>query len=216
MNGVQTLTTTVAEARTLYEEYRTALKTHKDQYLHDLKTVYGHMKHGRAVLDVWQAFRDTGLDANGDPKIAIAQSSAARVFMRKRQDGGAVFTVREIPWRRGEGLRNGRGPNGTFKEDVVLPAGSFTWPLEPPAPGRTWQVVRRENLATTVPVVPAKFLPASGLSNYYTLWEVEKWDVLTPPRDPLLLRRVSPNTFVVLAAWELSEIERTVLRGRIA
>jgi hypothetical protein len=35
---------------------------------------YGHAKRGHPILDVWQAFRDTGLDENTDPKIAIARA----------------------------------------------------------------------------------------------------------------------------------------------
>jgi hypothetical protein len=198
----KTLIVSKEEANVLYREYREALRTHRDQYLHDLKTVYGHMKHGRAVLDVWQAFRDSGLDANGDPKIAICRSDAARCTLRKSPDGGARFMAVD-GWK-------------ALKEDVSLPAGSFTWSRGEPTYQGGPRVILREKLATVVPVVPAKFLPKTGLNNFYTLWEVEKWDLVTPPVDPMLLRRVSPNMFVVMATWDLTEIERAVLRGRIA
>jgi hypothetical protein len=79
----------------------------------------------------------------------------------------------------------------------------------------TWGTPYRDGIQTSVPIIPPRFTPQTGLHNYHVLWEVEKWDVVTPPKDPLLLKRVSPNVFGVLAAWDLTDVERAVLRGRI-
>src|SRR3990170_4438197 len=81
--NVKQITVDQQTAQREYEAYREALKTKKDAFLHDLKVAYGHMRHGRSVLDVWQAFADTGLDANGDPKIAIARADWREVRFRK-------------------------------------------------------------------------------------------------------------------------------------
>lgn len=45
-------------------------------------------------------------------------------------------------------------------------------------------------------------------------WEVEKWKPV-PPRDPILVKRLTPNLFGVLATWNLTELERAIIRGRI-
>jgi len=44
--------------------------------------------------------------------------------------------------------------------------------------------------------------------------EVEKWKPL-PPKDPILLKRLTPNLFGVLATWDLTNLERAIIRGRI-
>src|SRR5436190_1077924 len=82
---VQTLSVPRAEAIEQYEQYKKALRSKKDAFIHDLKSVYAAMKHGRSVIDVWQAFADTGLDVNTDPKIAIAPADAKEVVFRKME-----------------------------------------------------------------------------------------------------------------------------------
>lgn len=46
------------------------------------------------------------------------------------------------------------------------------------------------------------------------LLNVEKWKPV-PPRDPILVKRLTPNLFGVLATWDLTKLERAVIRGRI-
>jgi hypothetical protein len=215
MRGVTQITVDREQAQREYEAYREALKTKKDAFIHDLKVAYGHMRHGRAVLDVWHAFQEAGLDANGDPRIAIARADWRTVHFRKFNDQYGWW--RDI---RFQGLFSNieRTPHNAWssgkltditRDDVTVPKGTWKYPA-----GANGEPDRRL-LETAVPVVPARFLPDHALSNYYILWEVEKWDNVTPPRDPFLLKRVSPNVFVVLAGWDLTDLERAVLRGRI-
>jgi len=88
-------------------------------------------------------------------------------------------------------------------KDVQLPAGSF-----PPIS------VSRKDLTAPLPIIPPQFLPNGDLSDYFLLWEVESW-TQEPPVDPMLLRRLTPNMFVVLAVWDLTPLEQAVLRGRM-
>src|SRR5207253_8584714 len=60
-----------------------------------------------------------------------------------------------------------------------------------------------------VPIIPPHLRPADALSNYYILSEAH-WSP-EPPRDPFLLKRIDGFLFAVLAAWDLTEIERAVL-----
>jgi hypothetical protein len=61
---------------------------------------------------------------------------------------------------------------------------------------------------------PRQGNPQGALANYHILFEAE-WRPV-PPKDPLLLRRVGQaDLWVVLAAWDLTEVERAVLAGRL-
>jgi len=64
-----------------------------------------------------------------------------------------------------------------------------------------------------VPPVPPRFRPES-LYDYHVLWEAE-WRK-APPIDPILLKKVSDNVYVVLAQWDLTPLEQAVLEGRFA
>jgi len=55
--------------------------------------------------------------------------------------------------------------------------------------------------------------PKTKLEGFHTLWEVETW-TLEPPRDPVLLRRLGGDLYVVLAVWDLTDLERAVLGAR--
>ena len=64
-----------------------------------------------------------------------------------------------------------------------------------------------------VPLIPCHLRPAEKqLRNYWILWEAD-WNAA--PRDPLLLKKLSGDLYVVLAAWDLTELERAAM-GRIA
>jgi hypothetical protein len=60
-----------------------------------------------------------------------------------------------------------------------------------------------------VPLIPPHLRPSNALSNYHILFEAE-WERV-PPKDPILLKRLEGPLFVVLAHWNLTELERTVL-----
>ncbi len=213
--NVTTLAVSKAEAETMYREYRDAQKTHDEAYVRDIRVLAGHMRHGRVVLDVYQAAREAGLNERFDPRIAICRADYRKAFFEKFLDNTSRFTGHENwDWHgepTGTARRSRVGQHGAYVDDTFFPVGTYAaWPRD------ERRDIIRQVLVTTVPTIPPRFLPRNALSNYYLLWEPEKWDAVTPPRDPMLLKRVSPNMFVVLAAWELTEIERAVLRGRIA
>lgn len=65
----------------------------------------------------------------------------------------------------------------------------------------------------TVPLIPLHLRPKRGLQNYHILWEAE-W-TKTYPVDPYLLRRFGGDAWLVVAAWELTDIERAVMSSRL-
>jgi len=66
-----------------------------------------------------------------------------------------------------------------------------------------------------VPLVPVHLRPKRGLANYHVLWEAE-WERIVP-RDPLLLRQIGRgDMWLVVAQWDLTEVERAALSARIS
>jgi hypothetical protein len=64
-----------------------------------------------------------------------------------------------------------------------------------------------------IPAIPAHLRPADDLANYHILWEA-KWEP-TAPVDPLLLKRLTDNIYVILAQWDLTPIEQAILEDRL-
>jgi hypothetical protein len=63
-----------------------------------------------------------------------------------------------------------------------------------------------------VPLVPVYLRPKAHLRQYWTLWEAE-WTRV--PHDPLLLRRLTGDMWIVLAAWDLTDVEKAALEQRV-
>lgn len=59
---------------------------------------------------------------------------------------------------------------------------------------------------------------ASNDRKRFILWEVDEWSDTRlrsqPDRDPLLLEHLHGEMYIVLAQWDLTEIERMVMLGR--
>jgi hypothetical protein len=64
-------------------------------------------------------------------------------------------------------------------------------------------------LKSAVPHIPANLRPKFKLNNYHILFEVQNWEEY--PVDPFLLKRVVGNLFIVIAEWELTELEASLL-----
>jgi hypothetical protein len=64
-----------------------------------------------------------------------------------------------------------------------------------------------------VPLVPIHLRPRRALGAYHILWEAE-WKRV-PPVDPMLLRRIGGDIWLVVAAWDLTEVERAAMQTRL-
>ena len=192
MNGVEEITVTKSEARAKYREYRAAAERQPLPYLKELKDAYNQLRRGHGVIDVFKAFRNCGTTEDGlGPKLAIYPATETKCWFQRERLGGGKFC-----WSRAS--RN-------HKNIIELAAGTFPeWTSTD-----YWTMV-----SCPVPIVPPHLLPRAELSNFHILWEVEKWN-LEAPRDPLLLRRISTNLFAIVARWDLTELERAVIAGRI-
>jgi hypothetical protein len=84
------------------------------------------------------------------------------------------------------------------------PVSSSRWTFNVPGNWGPWQ-----RLQAAVPRIPPQHRPpVKSLASYDILWEAD-WKAL--PRDPYLLKRMAPNAWLVVAAWELTDVEILVM-----
>lgn len=193
-----------------YQAYKQLAAKSKEEYLHDFKQLYSYMRHGKAVIDLYAAMTKAGLNTDNDPTLAITRADSTKTRFIKREHGAGAFQLydnRDIPTLKYDVSRR-------WSTSVSIPANTFP---EWSKPEGATMGIARQTLETIVPVVPASIRTAirGHLRNYHVLWEVEKWEPI-PPRDPMLLKRVTPNLFVVLGTWDLTPLERAIIKGRLA
>lgn len=181
------------KARELYRAYKT--HRHYDKPMDDeIRRAYQLLAQGRLVIQAIASIKAAGVNDDGQPKLAIARADeeGELCYVRINSHGGGHMSTATQWWPRQNCRRTVRFPNDTFP------------------PGTKF----RTTAAAIVPVIPAHFRPKRGLANYHILWEAE-WQKL-PPHDPYLLRRIGKaDLWLVVAMWDLTEVERAVLAGRI-
>ena len=190
------------KAKELWKEYREAIKQNKsDKFLQDMKKVYNQLKCGRKVVDINTIVERGGITKNFEPKIAIALASSKNVHCTYRASGKVLY----------------QNSLGYFRNMIDIETAQETLPQLPiEHQEKDWnnRPDGKKRLTAPVPQIPASLRPKGKLKNYYVLCEVDKWKP-EPPTDPFLLRRLTPNMFVVLAAWNLTDLEKAVMKGRV-
>ena len=214
---VEQLTLAQERAEELYQECGEALKSHAaarhSEFIRELRKLYGQLRRKRKILDLPASFSKAGVFEDGSPRLALAKGYQKKAYFVKLEGGAGRFQrlISFNRWRR---------PN--LKEDVDLPEGTFPgWPQNPGANGSFfWPIKQR--IDTVAPDVPPRILmliPKSHtLKPYHVLWEVENqeaWEESRPPKDPILLKRLTGPFWAVIGTWRLTKLERAVLRGRL-
>ncbi len=147
--------------------------------------VYAALADGRDVVNVDEAIQRAPVDHKGRPLRAIARADRRQVRMRWN-------------WEQVEFDTSARF-NGRIAETVQMDRSDSNW----------------KTGYSLVPMVPADVRPATGqLREWHILFEVDQWHdspVIDVPTDPLLLKRIYGPFFEVLAVWDLTEVERSVL-----
>lgn len=172
---------------------------------------YREMAKGMRIINVCVAIRDAGLDAKMLPKLAIGRANWGKCFLNVR--GSDIFFNKDAyaPWHVGSNQKWDRDVVH-FTGGQVNPGGQLTniqWRKDNNYPS----VESSSRVSAVVPSIPAHLRPEGDLSTFHILWEAV-WDV-TAPVDPLLLRHIMGNMYTVLAQWDLSNLERSVLEGGI-
>lgn len=172
------------------ELYRT-YKTHQHYSApidREIQRAYQLIAQGRVIIKALESIKLAGIGEDKLPLLAICRADQEKCELRADTNGSASFSA--PGWHRGK-----RGQRFGFD------AGSF------PGIKQAW---RAEAL---VPIIPIHLRPKRGLANYHVLWEAE-WTKIVP-RDPMLLRRVGGDLWLVVAAWDLTEVERAALATRL-
>lgn len=185
---VATITMPKEKAIEAYRAYRKSVRENPDNKADQAAMLgYQALARGKAVIDIQKAFHAAGLDSLGRPKLALGRAHWKIV------DFWAGYG-KEVLNFKGVGL-NGKG--ATYLEQSVRP-----W-SEPN------QLLSQKRWRALVPMVPPNIRPGkTQLHLYHILWEAS-WE--EAPVDPFLLKHLIGPLFAVLAAWDLTEMERAVM-----
>jgi hypothetical protein len=160
-------------------------RAYQQPYDAEIASIYKQISRGRTVIRALESIRAAGLDADGLPKLAICPAHMHTCWWRPVRNA-CTFGAEY--------------PRENAKRNVVR----MDWPgLTSPK----WRAI------ATVPLIPIHLRPKRGLANYHILWEAE-WEKKYPV-DPYLLRRFGGDAWLVVAAWDLTEVERAVMSARI-
>jgi hypothetical protein len=159
-------------------------RAYQKPYDAEIARIYQHIARGRTVIRALESIRAAGLDAEGYPKLAICPAHMPKCWWRPARNACTFGS---------------EYPRANEKRNVVR----MDWPgLD----STKWRAL------ATVPLIPVHLRPRRGLQNYHILWEAE-WTKRYPV-DPYLLRRFGGDAWLVVAAWDLTDVERAVMSAR--
>lgn len=151
---------------------------------------------GQQVIDLPQAMSAAGLQDTRErfPRLAVCRADAKACHVYMSSNGSAAFGADDRPG-------NIRG----IKRVTSMPPSTF------PAFNRDWNT--QTHGRAVVPIIPANLRPRTDITNYHIVWDaVWTRDV---PVDPLLVRHLAGGLYAIVAAWDLTPLERAVMRGRL-
>lgn len=180
-----------AEARALYRKYREH-QHYAKPIDREIQRTYQLIAQGRLVIRAINGIIHAGLNEQHLPKLAIVRADAPECVWIPNAMGGGTFNMERWPRNNAAQSRTIRIPN-------------HAWPAV--------ATVRFRYQAQT-PLIPIHLRPKRGLENYHILFETE-W-TRAVPIDPILLRRIGrADLWMVVAAWDLTEIEQAALAARV-
>lgn len=191
--NVQPLQIDRDKARELWRKYQTH-RAYQEPHDAEIAAIYKRLAQGRTVIRALESIRAAGVtQAEGLPKLAIARADTSQVWLHKNgRDVWFADSRNANLWRASRSKRS--------KAAVAV-----LWPEFPE--------LKRYTYAARVPLIPVHLRPKRGLANYHILFEAE-WSQRYPV-DPYLLRRFGADAWLVVAAWELTDVERAVMDFRL-
>lgn len=192
------VTMPASEARSLYREYKKHLH-YSSPIDRECLRAYQLLAQGKVIIKALESITAAGLNVQGLPKLAIAPATALSIDCQMRRGGGCVMDARKEKSSRWRLDENKWCADRSYFQ---FPQGSFAVSKE------IWRAT------ALVPGIPLHLKPRRGIENYHILWEAE-WTRIVPT-DPFLLRRIGKaDLWLVVAAWDLTEVERGALSLRI-
>jgi hypothetical protein len=183
---------TQRNAAAIAKTYRQHLKERADKTDEALARAYEQIARGQRVIDIEQSFRNAGCDERGRPKLAIVRADAPLCYYFRhtsawgsRDRAGHIFGSERI-YNANHTRTYTRLPLDTLTTDST------------------------STLKAITPSIPPQYRPAAAdLWKYHIIWEAEWHGV---PIDPILVKRIGGYLFTVLAEWDLTALERAMLK----
>lgn len=196
--NVETLKVDRSKARELHQLYRKHARTPMDA---EIRRAYKEIAAGRMVIQAVASIEAAGMFTEGPyvgyPKLALARADSTHVEVHQNNSECVFFSFTpENKVRYGE-VGQSYAKDRRFAARIA---------------GSTW---KHDARGATMPMIPPHLRPKEALSSYHVLWEAE-WSRRVPPRDPYLLRRIGGDMWLVVAAWDLTDVERAAMAHRLS
>lgn len=165
-----------------------AYKSHRGAHTKEdaeIERIYYQISRGRKIIRAHESIRAAGVDAKGFPKLAIVRATATKCRASIYSNNEVTFADASRGW----------GDRSAVK---------VSWP--------GFRGLSAVNATALVPLIPVHLRPAEHLERYHILWEAD-WTAV--PVDPMLLRKIGGDAWIVVAAWDLTAVEQAVLAGRL-
>jgi len=195
--NVETITMSPEAAVAKLEAWRHRLKRNPDpearKEYEGAMAGYKALAKGTAVIDLTKVMAACPRDEHHRPTLAVTRADAKTVGLQVTSDGCAIFAANGRRWVRS----NARW--GSILEFKVAPVVGILLLQQ-------WRAI--------VPMIPLDVGPERiDLARHAILWEAN-WKK-EPPTDPMLLRPLAGSLYAVVAAWDLTPLERAVISGRL-
>ncbi len=179
--------------------YRNGLRRRADAEYKVALTAYEELAAGRTLINIDEVFATADLNEDGFPNIAIGRADRIEVRAdRRKGETNCEFSTSS------DGLAGGwrRWPGMTIDCELSEPSDSYT------------------HRFALLPMVPPEVRPKGQLKEYHILWEVNHWSKRSQsriaPYDPILLKYLTGPLYVVMGTWNLTEVERCIVAGRVS
>lgn len=221
--NVEPLKATYSQARTAQREYAASVRKARQERLNkaeqqvsrarlkktaieledeSLKKAYGAIAAGKRVFNMNTVLRDAGLfEGTHMPKIAIVRADAQTVSFRHHWRGNNQ--CRFIGY---VGQKEIESNHTIFSTTLFGQKINDDW-------RRAQDIWEIGQYRAVVPFVPPRFRPAK-LEEYFIMWE-PIWKKVPPAPDPFLLKPLGSGLFAVVAQWDMTPLEQSILEGRI-
>lgn len=186
-------------ARREFLKYRGLIKERHEAEDLEIMRGYRQLAMGRNLIHMTEAIRGGGFDNRGLPRLALARATDERVFVETRNVGAGQERITFAPMRVSS-IRASAG-RGAGVTRFIAPLQEITVPA-----WDDWQAI--------VPLVPLPLRPKT-LNNYFVLFEATWFRQRARIKgDPYLVKHLGGDLWAVVAAWDLTPLERAVLVNR--
>lgn len=167
----------------------------------ELMAGYKALANGQQLINLPQVMRAAGVQPGTHfPALAIAGATWKDCFFCVDTGGSFYSEVNWLPWRQRGGPKVVRVNRGVLPGETT----NDGWRAANKLPGYPIKAI--------VPSIPVHLRP-NNVEKYWILWDAV-WTP-APPEDPLLLKRLGRDIFAIVAQWDLTDLERSILEGRL-